>query len=228
MVNSAIRAVQDFLVNLYFERIHLYQLKYMTQRNKLGRVDNGEKAEALKKMDECLEETKKYVKENDLARWRHRLYRFNGKLSEYSGDYKKAVGYYKKSLKFWKSDPEVKAKGLSRNLELEGFLSSALIMSGDAEKGLKMARKVYAKYENTPAGRRLKRNDYTTWAIWRTGVVLFVGRAFLESEAKFGKKEIVDWLCEAEKFLNPPRKVKTWADFQYRRDEILSLKKRLK
>ena len=228
LVNSAINMLHDYIVTLYFERAHIYQLICMTERDRLYDGDSKKKTDALAKMKKYVAEAENYVLSNKLTRWFHRLYRFYGKVAEYKGDYKKAVSYYKKSLKFWKSDPEVVARGLPRNFELEGFLSSALIMSGDSEKGLKKAKIVYRKYETIKQGRQLKKKDYTTWAIWRTGCVIFVVRGVIEGKLKIDKKEILNWLTEAEKLLSPSKKVKLWADFQYRKDEIGALKKKLR
>ena len=224
LINKAIDITHDYIVNLYFEQVHVYQLIYMTERDKLGKGSKTRLKAALLNMEKYTKVTEKYILENDLSRWLHRLYRFYGKVGEYKRNYKSAVDYYKKSLKFWKSDPEVIAKSLPRNLELEGFLSSAIIMSGESEKGLKMARKVYKKYDTTQEGKNLKNVDYTTWAIWRSGVPIFVARAYLEVKTNFDRKEILAWLEEALRYLNPPKSIKTWADFRYRKDEIIALK----
>ncbi len=228
LINKAISTTHDYIVNLYFERAHIFQLNIMTERDKLEKGDYKKKVDALKMMEKYIKETEKYIVENKLDRWLSRLYRFYGKLYEYKRNYKNAVEYYKKSLKYWKTDPEVVEKNIPRNFELEGFLSSSIIMSGNSEKGLKMAKKVYGKYELTKEGRDLKRKDYTTWAIWRTGVVIYAARGLIEGRLKRDVKEINNWLSEAEKLLYPPKNVKTWADFQYRRDEISALKQLLK
>lgn len=226
IINKAIDVMHDFIVNLYFERAHIYQLMYMTERDKLDKGDVGKNRQSLRKMEKFINETRKYIDSNGLKRWLHRLYRFYGKLNEYKGNYKAAVEYYKKSLKYLRTDPEYVEKGVPRGLELEGFLSSAMIMNGDIEKGLRKAKAVYKKYESTKLGRQLKNKDYTTWAIWRTGCVIYAARGLVKGKlAEIDKKEILDWLNEAEKYLYPPKTVKVWADFQFRKDEIKALKK---
>jgi len=226
LINKAIDITYDYIVSLLFERAHIYQLNYMTERDKLGGNEKTLKY-SLRKMEEYIHETEIYIKQNNLKRWFHRLYRFLGKVSEYNENYHKAVSYYKKSLKHWRTDPEVVSKGIPRGLELEGFLASALVMCGEVGGGLRLARKVYRKYENTVDGKRLKKQDYTTWAIWRAGIPIFVARGLVERGEKFDKEETLKWLENAEKLLNPPKTIKTWADFQYRKDEISSLKKEL-
>jgi len=228
LINKAIDTTYDYIVNLYFERAHIYQLSYMTERDKLGRGNKKKLNNSLRKMEEYVRETEIYIKQNSLERWSHRLYRFQGKISEYKGNYHKAVDYYKKSLKRWRTDPEVVSKDLPRGLELEGFLASATIMSGEIVKGIRLARKVYKKYEDSIEGRKLKKKDYTTWAIWRTGVPIFVTRGLVEKKVKFEKEAILSWLNDADKLLNPPKTIKTWADFQFRKDEIGALRKIIK
>ncbi|KKQ98212.1 MAG: hypothetical protein UT24_C0014G0026 [Candidatus Woesebacteria bacterium GW2011_GWB1_39_12] len=39
----------DYIVNLYFERAHIFQLIYMTERDKLKKGNNKKKIDALKK-----------------------------------------------------------------------------------------------------------------------------------------------------------------------------------
>lgn len=227
LINKAIDMTHDYVVNLYFERAHIYQLSYMTERDRLEKGDEGKMNKALKKMEKYTKETEKYVVQNNLDRWFHRLYRFFGKINEYKENYKKAVYYYKRSLRHWKKDPEVVEKGVPRNLELNGFLASALIMSGEADKGLKLARKTYDRYESTKEGRDLKKKDYTTWAIWGTGCVIYAINGLIKGKAEMDKKEVLKWLNEAEKLLSPPKLTKVWADFQFRRDEIKALKRQL-
>ena len=227
LIEKAVEMTHDYIVNLYFERAHIYQHIYMTERDKLGKGHKKRMVKGLKKMEKFTRETGKYIRENKLGRWLHRIYRFYGKIEEYKRNYNKAVNYYRKSLKYWRTDPEVVREGLPRNLELSGFLASALIMSGKSKTGLKLAKSTYGKYETTKERKALKKKDYTTWAIWRTGCAIYAARGLLEGKVKIDKKLVLDWLTEAEKFLNPPKSVKVWADFQFRKDEIKALKKLL-
>jgi len=228
LIEKAIDMTHDYIVNLYFERAHIYQLIYMTERDRLEKGDKRKLTEGLKKMEKYIRVTEKYIFGNNLKRWLHRIYRFYGKINEYKKSYKKAVYYYKKSLTYWKTDPEVVREGLPRNFELKGFLASAMIMAGEAKEGLKLAKSTYQVYEKTEEGRALKKKDYTTWAIWRTGCVIYAARGLIEGKVKMDKEEIVRWLTEAEMYLNPQKSVKVWADFAFRKDEIKALKKLLK
>ena len=227
LIEKAIEMTHDYIVNLYFERAHIYQLNYMTERDKLEKGNKKKMKNALISMEKYIKETEKYIKENNLKRWLHRIYRFNGKVNEYKKNYKKAVEYYKVSLRYWKKDPEVVRESLPRNFELQGFLASVLIMAGKPKEGLRLARSIYKKYDLTIGGKALKKKDYTTWAIWRTGCVIYAVRGLLEGKVKMDKSEVIDWLNEAERYLNPPKSVKVWADFKFRKDEIKALKKQL-
>ena len=227
IINKAIDMTHDYIVNLYFERAHIYQLVYMTERDKLEGSDKRKQALALKNMEKYIRVIEMYIEQNNLKRWFHRLNKYFGKIYEYQGNYDKALEYYKKSLKYWKLDPEVVSDGYPRNYELKGCLASALIMSGDSEKGLKLAKDTYIAYEKTKEGRKLKKNDYTTWAIWRTGCVIYAANGLIKGKVKMDKERVLSWLNEAEKILNPPKSVKVWADFQFRKDEITALRKNL-
>src|SRR3989344_3728751 len=148
IIEKAINTAHDYMVSLYFERAHIYQLLYMTERDKSEKGNKGKQGEALKKMEQYAIETEKYIKIYNLDRWFHRLYRFYGKLNEYKKNYSKAVEYYKKSLKYAMTDPEVVEKNIPRQMELEGFLASALIMSGRPVEGLRLTKSVYSRYNN--------------------------------------------------------------------------------
>ena len=56
---------------------------------------------------------------------------------------------------------------------------------------------------------------------------MFVARGVLDKKINMGKVEFLKWLNEAEGFLAPQKTVKTWADFQYRKDEISNVRKEL-
>ena len=87
-------------------------------------------------------------------------------------------------------------------------------------------KKIYEKFDKTPEGNRLKKKDYVTWAIWKSGIPIRTIKALLDQKREFDKKLMLDWLNEAKKDLNPKNK-KLWSDFSYRRNEIGSAKKKL-
>ena len=138
-----------------------------------------------------------------------------GRISDYKSEFSKSVGFYKKAILFSKFDPE-----LFREIELKGFLSYALIMSGDSDRGYKLARETFDSFEKSSDGEKLKRSDYQTWAIWRSGIVIRTIEAFITKKLNYNKKEFENWLKTAETDLEK-------GDFSYRKAEIKILKQKL-
>ena len=130
----------------------------------------------------------------------------------------KAIFYYKKSIKYISSDPES-----FRILEIEGFLAFDILMSGQTEKGYKYSRKIYSEYTETKSGTELKRDDYFTWEVWRSGVAIRTINALLDKKTNLDLDKIKNWLEEVEKELN----IKGY-DFSYRKAELQELKEKLK
>jgi hypothetical protein len=136
--------------------------------------------------------------------------------------------HYKKALTCWKKDPEVVQFKVPRWLELEGFLANSLMAAGEIKEGLKKAKLIYRKYDNTKDGINLKRNDYTTWAIWKSGIPIHALQKLIESGVKFNRIKYLEWLADAEIIFIRPRGTAVWADFGFRKKEIEALKRKLK
>jgi tetratricopeptide (TPR) repeat protein len=216
-IDEAIRRGHGFLVNLQFERILVFQHMVM----------EGDK-EALAKMEAATLVAFKYVRQNKLKEWKSRSYRFLGRLYDYKNQFTKATFAYKKALSLAHLDPEYIEKGIPRWLELEGFLSYSLIMSGRIKGGLDLAKRTYKKYNSDKEAKNLKTKDYYTWAIWKSGIPIRTVKALVEKKYVFDRSGMLAWINEAEKVVNPPSGSKIWGDFSLRRDEITSIKRRLK
>ncbi|MFZ5932696.1 MAG: tetratricopeptide repeat protein [Patescibacteria group bacterium] len=209
LIERALRFGQGVVVNLLWERILVYQHLVM-QGNK----------KALPKMEAATLAAGKYVKQNKLKEWESRSLRFLGRLYDYKGKFSESVKAYKKAIPLARLDPDFVKKGYPRWLELEGFLSSALIKSGKVNEGVNLAKKTFEKFNQSSEGKFLKKKDYYTWAIWKSGI------AIRTIEATHSKR-FLSWLAEVGKDLNPPKGVKIWGDFSLRRDEIATLKRRV-
>jgi hypothetical protein len=177
-------------------------------------------------MEQVVADAEYLINKYKLYQWRSRLYRFKGRVADYRNDFEVAIVNYKKAILFAKSDPEYKEKKIPRWLELEAFLSYSVLMSGK-RKGLELSKKIYDRFENTTEGKRLKRADYTTWAIWRTGIPIRTINALFNKKMDFDKEMVINWLKLAEKDLHPAKSVKTWADFGFRKGELNALKKKI-
>ena len=209
LIDRAIRFGQGVVVNLLWERILVYQHLVMQGNRK-----------ALPKMEAATLAAGKYVKQNNLTEWESRYLRFLGRLYDYKGKFSESVKAYKKAIPLARIDPDFVKKGYPRWFELEGFLSHALVMSGKVNEGIRLAKETFEKFNKSPEGKFLKKKDYYTWAIWKSGIAIRMIEAL-------HSKRFLPWLAEVESDLNPARGIKIWGDFSLRKDEIAALKRRL-
>ncbi len=207
LINDALVFGNEFVINLFFEEALTHQHLYMN--------DNTNK-KALSDMEKAVLKASFYVNKYKITKLNSRLFRFMGRVADYRKQYKKAINYYKKSIKFVNLDPEP-----FRFLELEAFLSFSTMMSGEYSKGLKLSKIVYNKFLKSPEGKKLKQDDYNTWAIWMSGVTIRTVNALIEKKVNFNLQEIEMWIKDTEKYLNKEDV------FSYRKDELNNLKKRI-
>jgi len=204
LVDKAIKFGHGFVVNLMWERALSYQHLVM----------NGDKS-ALPKMKAATLAASKYVSDSGLKEWESRAYRFLGRLHDYQGKFSSSIEDYKKAISFVNLDPEP-----FRKFELEGFLSYAYIMSGKVDLGYRLAVQTFDKYNSSVLGKNLKKKDYPTWAIWKSGVPIRTLGAFLAKNISIDRKIADKWIAEIEKDLES-------GDFGYRKSEIKALKTKL-
>jgi tetratricopeptide (TPR) repeat protein len=228
IIKQAIIYGHNFIVDLYWEEALLYQHQFMIESNKpLIRQNKKLMSKAINKMEKVVNKAGYYIFKYKLTHWYSRLNRFLGRICDYKGDYVGSAIFYLKAIKQSKKDPDYLEKGYPRWLELEGFLSFSLIMMGKEKEGLKKATKTYEKFEKTKEGKELREKDYTTWAIWRSGIALRVVEAFLSRKSNIKNKDLAIWLDMAEKDISPQKETKTWSDFKMRRDEIENLRRKI-
>lgn len=209
IINEALSFGHEFVANLFFEEALTNQHLYMN--------DSSNK-KALVDMQKSVLKAGLYINKYNLTKWQSRYFRFLGRIEDYKKNFKKSSFYYKKSIKFVNSDPEP-----FRVFELEGFLAFAILMSGDIKKGYKYSKDVYSKYTKTKIGIDLKKKDYFTWEVWRSGVVIRTINALIDKKVTLNLSEITKWIKEVEAELG----VKGY-DFSYRRLELSDLKEKLK
>lgn len=229
LINRAINFGEGVVVNLMWDKALVYQHLAMQEDSKPeGRKNLRKRGWALAKMEASVLSVGKHIKENELKEWESRYYRFLGRVYDYKRDFAKSIGAYKKALPLARLDPEFTKRGYPRWLEIEGFLSYALLMSGRIKEGYSLARKTYNKFDDSPEGRSLKEKDYYTWAIWKSGIAIRTFGAFLSGKHTFDKDEMLSWLSQNEEILNPPKNIRIWGDFSLRKDEIAALKRKLR
>jgi len=200
MIDEALVFGHDFVINLFFEEALTYQHLVMN--------DGGDK-ESLINMQKSILKAGFYIKKYSLVKWLSRYYRFLGRIEDYTKNYKKAIFYYKKAIYYVKFDPEP-----FRFLELEGFLASSTILAGHFQKGYKLAKSVLMKFEDSKEGKDLKKNDYKTWAIWKSGIVIRVINSLIEKHVNPNKNEVNKLILEIKNDLKPEK------NFGYRIEEL--------
>ncbi|MFC1710383.1 hypothetical protein ACFL0F_01850 [Patescibacteria group bacterium] len=152
---------------------------------------------------------------------------FLGRCSDYQKKYIKAIKHYQDAIETVKLDPEY-IDGFPRQLEYQAFLCYSVMMSGNVKKGLKLSQIAYRDFDNTKDGKRLKSKDYTTWAIWKTGIAIRAVNTLVDVNSKLlTKDEMIEWIDEAKELLTPPKGVKVWVDFGFRKTEVENIYKKL-
>ena len=231
LINLALEVANDLMINLYLEKCTVFQHLIMTERDKPrhGKIKRDDKLikQAVKNWRRTLMEAETYAEVFRLKRWRSRIYRFWGRLLDAQGKHARSIPYYEKSIRLARLDPEFVEQRIPRWLEVEAFLASALMLSGHTKAGLAKSRRIYKKFD-VSEGKRLREKDYSTWAIWKSGVPIRIGQALQIKKLKINLAEYKTWLNDAEKLLYPPPEVKVWVDFGFRKNEIVAIRRELK
>ncbi|HBC73049.1 hypothetical protein A2379_01055 [Candidatus Amesbacteria bacterium RIFOXYB1_FULL_47_13] len=225
LIDGSLAILHDTVVTLYLEKTHLIQLMMMTERDK----PNANKAlikQFLNNWGKALTEAQNYVEQFILTRWNSRIFRYRGRLMDARGQYAAAVGLYKKSLQGVKLDPEYIDRRVPRWLEIEAFIAYSTLASGKTKKGLELSEKIYKKFDLSE-GLELKKDDYATWAIWKSGIAIRVGQAYMAKKFDMDMDKYKKWLAEAEKLFTPPPGVIVWVDFGFRKNEIAAIRREL-
>jgi tetratricopeptide (TPR) repeat protein len=221
LIEKSLSFGHDFVINLFWEKALTNQHLIMNEDAKGESANKKARSHNLLKMEQTVMNAKYYIVRFDLERWKHRLYRFMGRICDYQGDYKRAITYYKKSISYAKIDPEYLEYRYPRWLEVKGFLSFSLIMSGSTSRGYELAWKTFNNFDTDRDAIFLKENDYVTWAIWKSGIPVRTINAFLDKKVTFDRKDAVKWLLQVEALLRGDR------NFKYRKNEVILLRKKL-
>jgi hypothetical protein len=208
IINEALLFGHEFVTNLFFEEALTNQHLYMN--------DNGNK-KALIDMQNSVLKAGFYINKFNVTKWQSRLFRFLGRIEDYKKNFKKAIFYYKKSIKYVSSDFEP-----FRIFELEGFLAYATIQSGKIKNGFNLSKKVFNKFITSKTALSLKKNNFTTWTIWFSSVVINTYNALLDQNVNFDLEISKKWVKIAEDELNSKKD-----EFLYRKKEISNLKTRI-
>ena len=181
-------------------------------------------------MKKSAEKADEYIKKYNVERKRPRSGRFLGEVAVFEGRYDEAVRQFEKSVRLFEKMENWTDR--VNALELRGFLAEAMILSGEPERGVAIARKAFLDYDKGD-GALLRENDYYTWAVWKSGCVTKTWHALLAKDIPLNKDLVVgmkDMLIDAENLLVIPAGQQTWGDrnFSFRKQEIASIKEGMK
>ena len=219
LMNKSLKEGQDFVIELLWEEALIHQHSYMIKPS----------SEALQNMEGSIKTAGYFIQKFGLKNYISRLERYLGRINDYKGNFEDSIKNYKKAIKYAHLDPFYLNESKPVRLELEGFLSYALLMSGEVEVGLSMARVVYQKFEEKE-GKELKARDYPTWAIWRSGIPIRIVEGLINKKEKFDRGKMLSWLDQAEKLIQKPVYSKRWGgkvDFSFRKEEFRKVRKNL-
>jgi len=205
--------LKDATVELFFEEVLILQHFFMETQDQ----------KHLQEMKRAVNQADKYIKENSLTHWESRLARFNGRVSDYEKKYSEAAQYYQEAIAKVSLDPKY-SENKAMGLEYEGFLIIDKLLLGNSD-AVSEAEKLYRDYLDTEEGRNLKIRDYTTWAIWRSGVLINLCRTLIDlNKTKDYRDKIQEWLKLTETDLRAPAGVQVWSDFGFRKNEIIKIR----
>lgn len=176
-------------------------------------------ADGVANMRVFAEKAMEVIEEHELNDMKGVGFRFLGRAATYAEDHIKAKEYYEMAIENF-SGSSAKSK-----LEVSGFLAEALILLGESQEGLNLAKKTYTEFLNSDLGQNLKKEDYFTWAVWMSGIAPRICNALIKTGADFNKEEMSAWLETTKTELENPSGDATWGDggFQFRMDELKSI-----
>ncbi len=205
----------ETIVKLNWERSLVWQHIAMNEKakekpNENIVADNYEKmAEYSLKADQLIQEHKLNKLQTISLRFLGQAYRLTNKLDFAQETYEKVIKL-------------LEEQNNAQSLEIKGYLAHVLIMKGLIKEGLNMAVETFNEYETNPAAIELRKNDYYTYAVWRSGIFPRIIENLVNSGVEFDKSLVDQYLNKSEELLNKPADKVIWGDanFQSRKDEI--------
>jgi hypothetical protein len=220
------------VVDLIWEQYLIGKHMVMEAREKAGVVSLPKKVIEMSQgyliMRSSATGAQEYIEQNDVKAKQPRSGRFLGEVEMLVGYHTKAAEHFEKSISLFEQMDE--SSDRVNALELSGFLVEALVLGGKVDEGIKIATKTFADYDSGD-GQSLKDRDYYTWAVWKSGCATKVWHALLQKGITLqgeDREKLVGMLLESEEILNPPPETKIWGSFDLRKDEVSSIKKKLK
>lgn len=202
--------MNDAVVELLLESALIYQHRFM---------EGVSRDESLELMSQAVEHAKMFAETKKLDKFASRIARFEGRVADYKGDHRAALSFYHEAIDKIEADPKYQDNH-ALAYEYRGFAIFDEIRLGEIEKGIAAAEALHQDYEQTEEGKALREKDYTTWAVWRSGLYINLCRVLIGAGKKDEYKDrMMKWLDQAEADVTPKDK-ETWADFGFRKNEI--------
>lgn len=206
------------VANFYWERHLVNQHLVMYELEKPEGERNQEVMDsALKEMEEASLAGDEYITVHNLTDLKKYSHRFLGKVASYKGRHDEAEIHYREMAGLYE---EI---GHPRRLEAYAAIAGTLIMQGKIAEGMGLGRRTYADFDQSEDGKTLREEDFSTWAVWKSGAAVHVSQGLLATNTIDPFKEgIIDWLIDAKEVVEDPRN-----RYRIRIDEIESLIKRI-
>lgn len=217
-VLSLISKIRGFAYNTHLDEdaVDLYWEEFLIQRH-LGNVDA---------MVSVAKEADEYIQEFSVETKRARNYRFMSEASIANGNFKTAVDQASQGIRAYANmeDPRERVNVL----EIRGILAEATIRMGDIDKGVNIGLATLEEF-NRDDGQLLKDRDYYTWAVWKSGVIVKMWNAILDTGQNLPnvqKEQLLSDLDQTEQSLN----VNTTgmpSNFEIRKKQIANIREKL-
>jgi hypothetical protein len=214
----AIGARED-VAHLYWERhlVNQHLLRYELDKPEEKR-DQAVMDGAIEEMEKASTTADGYITVHGLDDLKKDSHRYLGKVATFKGDHATAQYHYEQMARLYGEIDH------PRVMEANAALAGALIMQGKVAGGMGLARRTYREFDETTLGKDLKKESYSTWAVWKSGAAVHVAQGLLELNRVGPFKEaLVDWLQDALKDVSDPRN-----EFPIRIGEIQRLIERVK
>jgi len=206
------------VTNLYWERhlVNQHLIMYELEKPE-GERDQNVMDSALKEMEKASLAADEYMIVHNLTDLKKDSHRFLGKVASYKGRHDEAEKHYKEMAGLYE---EI---GHPRRLEAYAAMAGTMIMQGKIAEGMGLGRRTYAEFDQSEDAKVLRKEDYSTWAVWKSGAAVHVAQGLLATNTINPFKEgIIDWLIDAKEVVADPRN-----RYRIRVDEIESLIKRI-
>lgn len=166
-----------------------------------------------------------YIEDHNVESRKPRSQLFLGQAAMFEEDFEEAARCFIEGIVLFEKSADASVR--ENALELRGFLTEALLRSGEIEEGLHEGFDLLSDFDKKE-GANLKKDDYYKWAVWKSGVVIKMWNAVLDDKIDLGAQEgkLLVELDGAEEIISVDSEGML-GDFSYRKEEMAQIRKRL-